>query len=428
MDLDIITGMERLLYRKLNLKLIIFLFLFVSAGVASYGEPKTRAEEIEEARKDKVAHLWPERESPLVDTVNGLVERGLKEGFESGKGANGWQIVMGGTRSGQGAAFGGGYRRTDIWQDRLGFRTTGRGTFQGGLLFDFDLDFQGLRTERTFVTLYTKYERSPQMDFYGEGQDSSEDDRTSYLLEDFAVDANAGFEVFQNFKFGLTAGVVDVHTDNGRRSGVPSFEDIFDPLEAPGLGLDTTYYRWGAFIGYDNKDYPSLPRKGGLYGARFRLYSDRDLDLFNFRQTEFELQQYIPYFNKTRVIAIRLYTVLTFASKDDTIPVYFEPTLGGNEELRGFQRYRFQDDHAIYASVEHRWYAFTGLEMAVFVDAGKVVPEKAQINFSNLDYSAGIGFRFRINNGLISRIDLAGSREGFRFMWTFSDVFKSRYR
>ena len=59
-------------------------------------QPKTREEAIEQARRDKMARLWPERESPLADQVNQLVERGLLDGFESGKGANGWQIVLGG--------------------------------------------------------------------------------------------------------------------------------------------------------------------------------------------------------------------------------------------------------------------------------------------------------------------------------------------
>ena len=405
-----------------------FFLVFFVCLLPSYGQPTTRAEEIDEARRDKVAHLWPERQSPLVDFINKLMDRGLLDGFESGAGANGWQFLLGGMRSGQGTALGTGYRRTDIWQDRIGFRSTLRGTFYKAVLFDFDLDFQSLKTDRTFLNVYAKYERSPRMDFYGEGPDSSENQRTSYLLDDTGVDVNAGYEIFRNFQSGLTGGVVDIHTGCGTIGGVPCFNELFDPEEAPGLGQDTTYLRWGAFLFYDNRDYTSLPRKGGLYGARIRFYSDRQLDLFNFKQAEFELQQYIPYFNETRVIAIRLQTVLSFASSGDAVPVYFQPVLGGNDFLRSFPRYRFYDNNSIYAAVEHRWYAFTGLEMALFAEAGKVVPTKSQINFSNLEFSAGIGFRFRINNGLVTRIDFAGGEEGFRFFWTFTGVFKVKNR
>ena len=61
-----------------------------------------RAEEIDQARRDKQARLWPESESPLVRQANGLVERGFREGVEDGYGANGPQVVLGGMRSGHG--------------------------------------------------------------------------------------------------------------------------------------------------------------------------------------------------------------------------------------------------------------------------------------------------------------------------------------
>ena len=45
----------------------------------------------------------------MVNIANGFVERGLKEGLDSGKGANGLQFVLGGMRSAQGASVGLGY-------------------------------------------------------------------------------------------------------------------------------------------------------------------------------------------------------------------------------------------------------------------------------------------------------------------------------
>src|SRR5262247_3500438 len=72
------------------------------AQAPAAGVPATRAEAIADARTEKVAELWPERQSPLVNTVNGLLERGFKEGLDSGRGVNGPQIVFGGARSGQG--------------------------------------------------------------------------------------------------------------------------------------------------------------------------------------------------------------------------------------------------------------------------------------------------------------------------------------
>src|SRR5262245_25677949 len=92
--------------------------------------PATRADAIALERAEKVAELWPERQSPMVDLVNGLVARGLKEGLDSGRGANGFQLVLGGMRAGQGMSFGIGHRRSDLLRDHVDYRATVRGTIQ----------------------------------------------------------------------------------------------------------------------------------------------------------------------------------------------------------------------------------------------------------------------------------------------------------
>jgi hypothetical protein len=74
-------------------------------------------------------------------------------------------------------------------------------------------------------------------------------------------------------------------------------------------------------------------------------------------------------------------------------------------------------------TAEHRWHAFSMLDMALFADAGKVVPLKRDIDVSRLHYSGGIGFRVRLRSAIVTRIDLAGSSEGLRMIWTFSDIF-----
>src|SRR6188768_327820 len=52
------------------------------------GAPTTRIAQIELARRQKDATLWPERESPLVARANRLLNRGLFEGIQTGEGNN----------------------------------------------------------------------------------------------------------------------------------------------------------------------------------------------------------------------------------------------------------------------------------------------------------------------------------------------------
>ena len=389
--------------------------------------PQTRAEAIEQARREKAALLWPEHESPMVRQVNSLLERGLKEGLESGLGASGLQFVLGGMRSGQGASAGVGYARRDLWRERLAYRATVRGTVNRAYMLDADVDFKGVRSDRSFLKWYSKFESSPRMDYYGTGTNSSEGARTSYLYEDFTTDLNLGLEPVPGFRLGVTGGFMTTRVGRGNRGDVPSIEEVFDETTATGLNDDPEFLRWGTFVVFDHRDLQSGPRSGGLYGVRFRQYSDVGLNKFSFRQSEFEAQYYLPYFNKTRVIALRASAVLSFRDSSQQVPFYLQPTLGGNDDLRGFARYRFTDDHAVFMSVEHRWHAFTGLDTALFFDAGKVTSEKKRLNLSDLKYSGGIGFRIRLLDAVVSRIDFAVSREGFRAMWTFSDINKVRW-
>ena len=117
----------------------------------------------------------------------------------------------------------------------------------------------------------------------------------------------------------------------------------------------------------------------------------------------------------------------TFPEEGNEVPIYLQPVLGGNDDLRGFGGYRFRDNHSVYVGVEHRWQASSILEMSAFLDAGKVVPLKRNIDPSRMNYSGGIGFRVRVRSAIVSRTDFAVSREGFRIVWTFSDIFKTRW-
>ena len=101
------------------------------------------------------------------------------------------------------------------------------------------------------------------------------------------------------------------------------------------------------------------------------------------------------------------------------------PTLGGNDTLRGFRNYRFRGPHAILLQAEYRWELWSGLDAALFYDAGKVATRSA----SDLDFErSGARLRLRLpfqhDNGVILRVDAAfGSRDGKHLHIVFGGVF-----
>jgi outer membrane protein assembly factor BamA len=398
------------------------IFLLVASTPTFAQQATTRKEQIEQLRKDKHARLWPERTSGIVKRLNDLTERGLLEGFETGRGANGLQIVLGGMRSGNGTTLGVGYRRVDLWKEWLSFRATARGTPRLAYMFDLELGSPRLRSDRTDLTLYAKYENSPRMDYYGPGPDSQKRNRSSFRLEDIALDLEGRYRIWRRLFGGASGGVYQANVGPGKRGGVPSTEEVFDPRTTPGLLQQTSLWRPGAFLQYDYRDNPRGPRAGGHYLARYTRYVDRDLHAHSFNQLSLEGEQYFPYGNKTRTVALRLAAIAVYAREGQTVPFYLQPTLGGNQILRGFERYRFYDQSAVSFAVEHRWHIFSGGHAALFFEGGKVAPKASQLNFHQLEYCGGLGFRFTIQNSVVMRIDNGVSREGYRFMWTFSNM------
>jgi len=413
--------------------LLRFAFLLSIAATPALAQeqpsavPQTREAVIGAERADKVAELWPERQNAMVDIVNGLGERGLGEGLDSGKGANGIQFLFGGMRSGQGMSGGVGYRRSDLFREQLGIRGTARATTRGGYMFDADVDFNGLHSDRTFLRWYTRFEHSRHIDYFGQGNDSVEANRTSYRYDDFSSDFNASFALTRRVRIGGTGGYFHAHTAESGEDDVIPIDEAFPPASLPGFGADTKYTRIGAFAYYDSRDSQTGPRSGGLIVARYREYWDIDLKQFAFRQTEFAVQKYVPYFNGGRVLAFGGSAVLSYPKEGNAVPFYLQPTLGGSDELRGFTPYRFKDYHSVNLTAEHRWHAFSMLDMALFADAGKVVPLKRDVDVSHLHYGGGIGFRWRIRRAIVSRIDFAISSEGFQWIWTFNDILDPKF-
>ena len=299
--------------------------------------PETREEQIELERLQKRVRLWPEREGGLVARANTALDRGLLEGFKSGRGPNGWQVRFTGTRSAQGQSFGIGYRRSDLFRDAVSARGAAAMTIHGAVRFDVEVRVNRFRrSEGTYLDVRGAYDRAPRMNFYGLGADSREEDRTVYLLQTYGGQVRAGYRFTKQFNAGFEVLGGRAHTGPGTNGDIPSIETRFDATTAPGLFDDTTFYWWGGFVGFDTRDLPSGPKRGGFYGVNLHRYDDVSRGKYSHRRLEIEGQQFFPYFNDTRVVAILVRSEFAYTGSDDrVVPFYLQPTLGGSIELRG---------------------------------------------------------------------------------------------
>src|SRR5262249_1840207 len=107
-------------------------------------------------------------------------------------------------------------------------------------------------------------------------------------------------------------------------------------------------------------------------------------------------------------------------------PFYMQPSLGGSDDLRGYRPYRFRGDNMMVMNGEYRWEIFSGLDMAIFADAGKVFTRKSDFSLRNLENAVGVCFRFNALNRTFLRLDVGFSHEGFQIWAKFSNVFNKR--
>ncbi len=383
--------------------------------------PDSRAAEWEAARQLKAEHLEPEEVSKTEARLNAFRDSHILERLTQGIG--GFRIRLGGLATGQGFAVGPEYSRQEIAHGQVQFRGSARGATSGALLFDLQLTLPKLANDHAFVDLYALHQNYPRIDYYGPGPDSEKGSRTNFRLETNSYDFTAGVKPISRLKLGVTGGYITTNAGPGNREGIASSEQVFGPATAPAIGDQPNYLRGGLLAHFDYRDNPGGPRSGGSYLARFAYYDDRTLGLHDFRRLELDAQQYFPMFNKRRVIALRVNTQMSYTADGQSVPFYMQPTLGGSDDLRGFRSYRFYDDNQIVANAEYRWETFSGLDAALFFDAGKVAPKRSEINFHDLKTTVGFGLRFNVRNNVFLRIDVGFSREGTQVWLKFKNPF-----
>ena len=132
----------------------------------------------------------------------------------------------------------------------------------------------------------------------------------------------------------------------------------------------------------------------------------------------------MSFLSERRVLVGRVAASTSNVEPEQQVPFYVMPTLGGKDTLRGFHEYRFRGPHGLLLQGEYRFEIWSGLDAALFYDAGKVALRRSQLDFKNLESDYGFGFRFNTDRGIVARVDAAfGSRDGKHLWIVFGGTF-----
>jgi Omp85 superfamily domain len=252
-----------------------------------------------------------------------------------------------------------------------------------------------------------RYRNLPEEDFWGLGNQTSQNQRTNYLLED--VDTTAAFETFfHGFRTGVSAGYLKINTGPGRDHRFPSTPES--------LQLGPAYTHVGVSFAYESLDIPSDSHKGGRYAVEWTSF------LSSFQRYVIDVRRFIPITANDR-IGLRAETTFTRSSTPEQIPFFMLPTAGGKDTVRGFNHYRFRDLNALVLNAEYRRPVASFLDAVAFVDAGRVSTLASDLGPRHLHPSAGFGARVKFGQRVFFGIDLGFGPEGQRLWFRSGQMF-----
>ncbi len=327
---------------------------------------------------------------------------------------------IGGLNHGSGFAAGGGYRRHLGW-----VYADVSGAVSTKVYLGVDAKARWVQTGNKTFEVWTEftYRDDTKDPFYGLGLSTPPASSVDYAIATTDFIARAVGRVRPWFRVGADIGYFSPEIRRGRDQRIPSIEQVFTDVAAPGLARQPNFLHDSVFAEIDSRDAPGFPHRGGLYRTEYSLWNDRSFDQYDFRRFDIEGSQFFGVAPKD-VIAVRLSLSYTNNAPGSRVPFYLLPFAGGGDTLRAFREFRFRDENAGVFNLEFRHLVHPMVHLAAFVDAGKVAHDWQDINPTDLKTSYGIGIRAGSTKRIFFRLDAAsGGDEGARVFVKFTPAF-----
>jgi len=203
----------------------------------------------------------------------------------------------------------------------------------------------------------------------------------------------------------------------GRLDKELPFTSIRHP-NTPGVDTKVQDFAYKAELKYDTRDSDALPTEGVYINVFFEIADEKIQAENDRRNLGFEAVGLFPFLDAEFVAVIRLAGQI-IAGKN--LPFYLRSQLGGKSTLRGFGVGRFNENHFLVANAELRWtfldYHMADirqqLQLAAFIDTGRVFAEEEEFTPEDLHIAAGGALRLIVpNSDIVISIDVGGSKEG----------------
>ena len=249
--------------------------------------------------------------------------------------------------------------------------------------------------------------------FFGLGPDSLAADQSSYTRTTASLTARWGWNLPVHFNLGARGTIRGDRPEVNPIFGLPATQELFPTtpgLSGAGLAAAEISAR------FDTRTSSDYSANG--FASEVRGSYDHGLSAFDhFWQASWQSRALVQ---ETTFMqsAARLYWSRDFGG-NDPIPFYYQPSLGGDNLLRGFPEDRFFDRGAWEAELEQRFRLLethffgvaTEWRVDPFVAVGQVY-DRFDDMFSRVRVSVGAGFRAWVKPNVLGRVDVAYAGEG----------------
>jgi outer membrane protein assembly factor BamA len=263
------------------------------------------------------------------------------------------------------------------------------------------------------------YDRSGTPRFFGIGNYSVRSDETSYINNQGLIDVFAGRNFTQNIQLAYEARVRYVEVLPGTLKGLPAIGSLYPAVE--GLGAEHVVQQT-ALVTYDTRDSPIMPRSGARYIIYDGFVSRALGSTVSYTYFGAEARRYFPL---GRDVTLAWHAAARYMPSAGDAPFWAMSSLGGDrsitnerEPLRGYGFDRYIDRNLFATGAELRvrvagFNAFrthVSLELAPFVDAGKVFPTMGASPFTHMHVAGGLGVRGVASPFVVGYVDIGFAR------------------
>ncbi|HLH75229.1 MAG TPA: BamA/TamA family outer membrane protein [Candidatus Binataceae bacterium] len=288
----------------------------------------------------------------------------------------------------------------------------------------------GLQRNRWWtLEVHLRFQQDPTFRFFGLGNHSSYRKQSNYSLQQMYADAMFGVNLTRHLQLALREWPRRVRIYHGALPSLPYIDDLFP--EARGVNGGSEMLNQ-LLLTYDTRNSLNVPTTGGLVALFGGLVDRSFMSSSSYSIFTADLRRYLALNNRV-ILAGQIYA--RYMPSGDAAPFWAMSWMGGDapgessllgipisdeQTWRGSGPGRFIDNDMFLMNLEVRIRTFSAelfgtngiVELAPFMDIGRVYHYVTSNPFSQMHPAGGLGFRAVVLPYVVGYVDMGYGQDG----------------